>query len=225
MTIGPISAAGSFGATVTNLTVADLGSATALTSDFETFLKMLTAQAKYQDPLEPLDSSEYASQLAQFSAVEQQVRSNELLEKMVGQIGRTDMAQYAGWIGMEAQTSAPLRFEGVPVTINYDAPVDASSVELVVYDRSDLIVQRAQLPLSGNTIEWAGVNDDGAPFEDGLYRFEVEAFKGETLSSRNPVETYSRIVEARSDSDQTILLLDSGAPVNASDVKALREPR
>ncbi len=37
-----------------------------LSSDFETFIKMLTTQAKYQDPLEPLDSSEYAAQLAQF---------------------------------------------------------------------------------------------------------------------------------------------------------------
>ena len=48
-------------------------STSALTSDFETFLKMLTTQARYQDPLEPLDSQEYASQLAQFSMVEQQV--------------------------------------------------------------------------------------------------------------------------------------------------------
>ena len=51
---------------------ADTGSAlSAVTSDFETFLNMLTAQAKDQDPLEPIDSTEYAAQLAQFSMVEQ----------------------------------------------------------------------------------------------------------------------------------------------------------
>ena len=56
--------------------------AAVLSSDFETFLQMLTAQARYQDPLEPIDSSEYASQLAQFSMVEQQVLSNDLLTSL-----------------------------------------------------------------------------------------------------------------------------------------------
>ncbi|WP_435988127.1 flagellar hook capping FlgD N-terminal domain-containing protein [Sulfitobacter sp. SH22] len=37
-----------------------------ISSDFETFLKMLTTQARYQDPLEPIDSSQYSAQLAQF---------------------------------------------------------------------------------------------------------------------------------------------------------------
>ena len=59
---------------------APLPTQSALSADFETFIKMLTTQAKYQDPLEPLDSSEYAAQLAQFSMVEQQVLSNDLLK-------------------------------------------------------------------------------------------------------------------------------------------------
>ncbi|MEP0702358.1 MAG: flagellar hook capping FlgD N-terminal domain-containing protein, partial [Lentilitoribacter sp.] len=54
------------------VTSAQTETSNALASDFETFLKMLTAQARYQDPLEPIDSSEYAAQLAQFSMVEQQ---------------------------------------------------------------------------------------------------------------------------------------------------------
>ena len=50
-----------------------------ISSDFETFLRLLTTQMQNQDPLNPMESTEFASQLAQFSAVEQQVRSNELL--------------------------------------------------------------------------------------------------------------------------------------------------
>ena len=60
---------------------------TAAKSDYETFLKMLTAQAKYQDPLEPMDSSEYASQLAQFSMVEKQTENNDILSSMAQQMG------------------------------------------------------------------------------------------------------------------------------------------
>ena len=58
--------------------------AATLSSDFETFIRMLTAQARYQDPLEPLDSSQYATQLAQFSMVEQQVLANDRLAALFG---------------------------------------------------------------------------------------------------------------------------------------------
>lgn len=45
-------------------------------SDFETFLKMLTTQIKNQDPLNPMEGTEFAVQLATFSGVEQQVMTN-----------------------------------------------------------------------------------------------------------------------------------------------------
>ncbi|WP_367648781.1 flagellar hook capping FlgD N-terminal domain-containing protein [Ruegeria arenilitoris] len=60
---------------------------TGLASDFVTFLKMLTIQARNQDPLKPLDASEYASQLAQFSMVEQQVQTNDLLSTLGQALG------------------------------------------------------------------------------------------------------------------------------------------
>ncbi len=41
-----------------------------ISADFETFLKMLTVQMQNQDPLNPVDSSDYATQLATFSGVE-----------------------------------------------------------------------------------------------------------------------------------------------------------
>ena len=49
-----------------------------ISSDFNTFLRMLTVQMQNQDPLNPIDSADYAVQLATFSGVEQQVRTNQL---------------------------------------------------------------------------------------------------------------------------------------------------
>ena len=105
-----------------------------LSSDFETFIKMMTTQAKYQDPLEPLDSSEYASQLAQFSMVEQQVLSNDLLTALTNQLGSSTMGQMAGWIGMEGRTTGPVLFNGTPITVLPEPPVGAQRMELVIYD-------------------------------------------------------------------------------------------
>lgn len=78
-----------------------------INSDFETFLVMLTAQLQNQDPLNPMDSSDYAVQLATFSGVEQQVLTNELLRGL-GAEGRIDnLASVAGWVGWRPARKGP----------------------------------------------------------------------------------------------------------------------
>lgn len=194
-----------------------------LSSDFETFLKMLTAQAKYQDPLEPIDSSEYASQLAQFSAVEQQVLSNDLLTALVGQMGTSNMAQLAGWVGMDARSTAPVSFDGSPITLQPNPMSIADSAFLVVRNAAGNEVQRSAIPVSSEPVQWAGVGDNGTPFPVGDYSFEVESFAGGELVLSNPVEAYARIVEARNNrSGQVELILQGGQSVLPGEITALR---
>lgn len=50
--------------------------------DKEAFLKLLTAQLKYQDPLNPMDNTEFVGQLAMFSALEQVININNTLEQL-----------------------------------------------------------------------------------------------------------------------------------------------
>lgn len=56
--------------------------ATVPNADYNTFIKLLVAQMKNQDPTKPMDSTEFVSQLASFSAVEQQTQTNAKLDKM-----------------------------------------------------------------------------------------------------------------------------------------------
>ena len=88
-----------------------------ISSDFDTFLKMLTAQMQNQDPLNPMDSTDYATQLATFSGVEQQARTNELLTNLGSQMAVLGMSQLAGWVGQEARAEAPVWMDGDPVTM------------------------------------------------------------------------------------------------------------
>ena len=196
----------------------------AVTSDFETFLKMLTAQARYQDPLEPIDSSEYASQLAQFSAVEQQVQTNDLLTAMSSQLGSANMAQYAGWIGMEARSTAPAMFDGQPVTLLPSPATTADQAFLVVSDAAGSEVQRVAIPVTGEPVQWAGVADNGTPFDTGTYSFKVESLANGQTVGTTPAEVYSRITEARVENGQTLLILEGDIRVQASEITALREP-
>lgn len=195
-----------------------------LSSDFETFLKMLTAQARYQDPLEPIDSSQYAAQLAQFSMVEQQVLSNDLLTSLASQIGSGNMAELANWIGMEARTTAPVYFDGSPIVINPNPAAAADEVYLVVRDSAGQDIQRLQLPVSADPVEWTGVSNTGSAFPAGSYSFGIESRANGEIILYEPTEAFGRIVETRRQDGGTILVLEGGSAIQASSVDGLREP-
>lgn len=204
--------------------------ATLVSSDFETFLKMMTTQARYQDPLEPMDSSDYAAQLAQFSMVEQQVQTNDLLRMLsaalqTGTPTQASMASLSGWIGMEALSYAPAHFDGTPISVAPKPLTSADTAYLVVYDNQGNEVQRQGIPVSPDPVEWQGVAGlNGSTFPTGTYTFEIESFKGDEFLLSERAQSYGRVTEARIEEGQTILILRGGLAVLADDVIGLREP-
>ncbi|MCR8724377.1 flagellar hook capping FlgD N-terminal domain-containing protein [Frigidibacter sp. ROC022] len=192
-----------------------------LSSDFNTFLRMMTTQMQNQDPLNPLDSSDFAVQLATFSGVEQQVRTNDLLAAQVELMG---MSQLAGWVGMEARTTAPVAFSGSPVELAPTPRPEADSAQLVVRDSGGEEVQRLAIPVTADAVTWAGTDAGGTPLGNGVYSFSVESFTDGKLSGTDPVASYARVTEARTEAGELVLILDSGARVAASTVLGLRSP-
>lgn len=71
------------------------------TSDFHTFLTLLTAQMRNQDPLKPMDSTEFVAQLASFSAVEQQIETNSKLGELLGVLSDSPTVNPTEWLGKE----------------------------------------------------------------------------------------------------------------------------
>lgn len=194
-----------------------------LSSDFETFLQMMTAQARYQDPLDPMDSSEYASQLAQFSMVEQQVKTNDLLDALTGALGNSHLESLSGWIGMEALSIAPVDYDGTPVSIAPNPLAAADELYLVVYNDQGQEVQRTSVPVSTEPYEWTGIKSDGTQLAEGTYTLQFENLaEGEVLLTE-AAQSYSRITEARLENGQTVLILEGGAAILANDVSGLRE--
>lgn len=196
-----------------------------LASDFETFLKMLTAQARYQDPLEPIDSTEYAAQLAQFSMVEQQVQTNDTLAALFSQMGISNMASLAGWVGMEVRAETPAYFDGAPITIAPSPNTAADRAFLVVTDATGQEVQRKPISVSSEPVQWAGVDSTGAPFQAGVYTFTVESMAGEDVIASGPTEVYGRITEAQIKEGSVVLVLAGGQTLPATSVSALRHPQ
>ncbi|MBT8424954.1 MAG: flagellar hook assembly protein FlgD [Silicimonas sp.] len=203
---------------------ADREGSSALSSDFETFLLMLTTQMQNQDPLNPIESQDFAVQLATFSGVEQQVLTNELLETLATGMGLSGMSQLAGWVGMEARVTAPAAFDGTPITLAPDPDPAADGATLIVRDALNNVVSREAVPIGGGNIQWAGVDGAGAPLPAGLYSFELESLNQGQVTSTRPVEHYALVDEARQSASGVEIVLRGGAAVASSDVSALRRP-
>lgn len=196
----------------------------ALSSDFETFLLMLTTQMQNQDPLNPIESQDFAVQLATFSGVEQQVRTNQLLESLAGGLGLTGLSQLAGWVGMEARITGPAVFDGSPIELAPVADPGSDAAELIVLDRFGREVARETLPLQAGSVEWAGVGSNGAPLEPGEYTFEIASRSQGEVTSVRPVAHYARVAEARQGFDGIELVMQGGIVVASEEVTALRAP-
>lgn len=77
--------------------------------DYQTFLKLLVAQMKNQDPTQPMDATQQVTQLAQFSSVEQAVQTNSKLDQL---LASSSLQQADGIIGRTV-TSADGKTSGV----------------------------------------------------------------------------------------------------------------
>lgn len=195
-----------------------------ISSDFETFLVMLTAQMNNQDPLNPLDSQDFATQLATFSGVEQQVKTNDLLTSLGQQMGLSGLADMAGWVGMDARVTGPVQFDGSSVELFPSMPAFADTAQLVVTDRSGAEVQRLSIPVGDDPITWSGgTGPDGTPIGSGLYQFSVEAFSnGDVINTAAP-EHFARVTEVRSTASGVVVVLDGDLVQPATAVSGLRQ--
>lgn len=103
-------------ATSTQTAANDSVSATKPTLGYDDFLKLLLAQMQNQDPLKPIDSTEYVSQLATFSNVEQAIKQNAKLDQI---LITSNLSQAGNAIG-KVVTSADGTISGVVRSVRID---------------------------------------------------------------------------------------------------------
>ena len=196
-----------------------------ISSDFETFLVMLTAQIQNQDPLNPMDSSDYAVQLATFSGVEQQVLTNQLLESMGGSATGNSLASMASWVGLDALTDGAAAFTGEPLSFSVEIPANASWSKLVIRDASGAEVAAINTALGTRTVTWDGTTSNGTPAQAGLYNAELHVYTGgEGTPDISAVTSYARIVEIRQTASGLQAILENGNMMSVDDITALRSP-
>lgn len=148
------------------------------------FLKLLLAQLRYQDPLSPLEGTEFAAQLAQFSSLERLSNINDAVNQGVdanyylAQSINNTMA--ATLIGKEVKLSGNIakNIGQDSIKLGYKLPAEAKSVTIKIYNSSGALVRTMnsnQTALGEHKIDWNFKDNSGNRLPEGNYRFEVEA--------------------------------------------------
>ncbi len=194
----------------------------AVTGDFQTFLTLLTTQMRNQDPLKPMDSTEFVAQLASFSAVEQQIRANDRLQGILDVLSGGGSAGLAEWIGREVRVAAEADFTGAPIEVALEPAEGAERAFLVV--RNDFGGEIARLPVAADASEavWDGRDAAGGMAAHGSYGFTLESYAGEALTATSAGKVFRRVEEVRLADGAPLLVLDSGAQVSLDEIAGVR---
>ena len=149
------------------------------------FLKLLVTQLQHQDPLDPMDSHEFISQLAQFSSLEQLQNINDKLDDLTAKLSNA-----ADLIGHEVEASGTIINveDGAPDEITFDLASDASAVFVSILDADGVCVRTMQVgPLSEGrqSLTWDGTDDNGDAVSDGKYTVDIQALdtEGDTVEA------------------------------------------
>lgn len=158
------------------------------------FLMLLIAQLRNQDPMNPMDNTEFTAQMAQFSSLEQLFNINETLEMLNTTAAASNSAQAMGLIGKEVTVGGNKVHvkNGIASDISFKLPDSASTVSIQVIDESGAVVRIIEVgsKMAGeHTISWNGNSDLGSPMGDGLYEYNVVAY--DSAGAAMEVDTFT----------------------------------
>jgi flagellar basal-body rod modification protein FlgD len=165
----------------------------------EQFLELMTAQLQNQDPMKPMESGDFLTQIAQFSTVEGVGDLNKAFTKLSESLVSNQALQAANLVGRSvlAPTGLAALTEGGPISGAVDLPAASSDVAVTVYDQSGQLVRRLELgsQAAGSvSFQWDGVKDDGQFASPGTYFISAEA----TVDGRTEVVDTSLASKVRS---------------------------
>ncbi len=202
-------------------------SSASLASDFTQFLTLLTTQLQNQDPLSPMDTSEFTNQLVMFSGVEQQINANQKLDSLVA-LGLTNgFTSALGYVGLDiSYVSSDLYYDGSrPVEINYALDGQAVTSKISITDEDGKEIFTADASKSGrDSFTWDGTLKGGGKAEPGTYQVHINALDIDNKPVGSTTVVSGR-VEGVETQNGSIFLLVGDRAVSVSNVLNANQPK
>jgi flagellar basal-body rod modification protein FlgD len=189
-----------------------------LADNMDTFLKLLTTQMKNQDPLNPMESSEFTQQLVAFSEVEQSIATNMNLENLIGLQQATQATGIVNYLGKEIEAVGDeTALQDGAAAWQYEIPANTESVVLNISDANGNVVHigSGEIEEGTHVFNWDGTDLNGNTLADGLYTMEVIAkdSTGKQLPTSTMISGLVTGVES-ADGVQVLTLGDVAVPVS-----------
>jgi flagellar basal-body rod modification protein FlgD len=197
----------------------------------DAFMKLLVAQISHQDPLKPMDDTAFVSQLAQFSALEQALGTNQRLDFMAAQqkgLANTDVALLVGKNVTVKGSTVALDGQGFAQPIHFTLNANADTVSVTIRDASGKAVRTMQTGAhqAGLTnLSWDGRDDNGVLQPAGAYTVSVDA-KTSGGGAVDVSQETSGVLKSVSFADgYAKLVLDNGVEAPASDLLRVNDSK
>ncbi len=186
-------------------------SSNSLSTSYEMFLTLLTTQLQTQNPLDPVDSTEFTSQLATYAALEQQISTNEKLDSVLSSIESLSFSTGVGYIGMtveaEGDTLAVDSGGAVDGGWKYTLDGDAAAVTLEITDADGTVVWSGSGDTQSGTHDftWDGKDSDGNAVGAGEYTLKVTATDADGATVDSAISIVGTVTAVDSSSGSTVL--------------------
>ena len=199
-----------------------------LEEDLNRFLTLLVTQLQNQDPLDPLDSNEFTSQLVQFASVEQQIFQNANLEKLVALQETNQISSLVDFIGTTVEAEGnQLPLENGFAEFTYTIPTNANNATITITNEAGLTVFQSDADTSSgkHVFQWDGSNQFGIPQPDGAYTVVVSAldFSGNLLEVTHTI--IGRVTGAGVDDGLASLFMGDAIVIPQDKVLSVKETK
>ena len=201
---------------------------TRLAQNFDMFLTLLTTQMKNQDPMSPMDSTQFTQQLVQMTGVEQQLAANDLLKQLVANTGAS-VSSAVDLIGKQVRaTSTDAKLSGGQANWLYNLPADANDVMFEVLDSQGRTIyaasgDAADAKAGDHAFAWNGLSTSGAKQPDGTYTLRITAKTsgGDSIATTTYVQG---LVSAIEQANGSAVVTVNGTKVPVGQVISVTQP-
>jgi len=186
------------------------------------FMNLLVTQMTNQNPLEPMDNTEFVAQMAQFSSLEQMQNIASGMELLALTQTAATNSQMVNLIGKRVLIpGSEVSFDGEnPVNITFDLDGELPSngnIEITDSNGSLVRVIPVEEFVNGkNIVEFDGKDNSGNVLEKGNYRYELVTGDEEELEGLTTYSNY--FIDAVAYEGTSILLKSGNSTIDLSDI-------